>query len=570
MNKIYIITIVIGVLLLIGLIILIIYLLRKRETKKLVKGINDLEIRKNQISSKPVLVELAKIEEIAKSEQLEERISDFKVRYQMLKERSIPKITDEILVLEEYVASRNKKAYYDQYSNIEIMLYEVESSMNKILEEIDEIASYEEKYRDIVIKLKAKFRSLERTFNEKANDYGDFQDKVRMQIENIERRFNDFDTVMEEKLYNEVVLVVNSLDTMINHLNIIIQELPGIVLLLDDLIPGRIKDLKAEYKKMVKEEYALGYLDFENNMNNIKNRENDIISRAKVLNINDSLFDLKVILEYLDGLFKDLELEKQARKEFDLNNQAFNDKTKKLENAIKDIYEQMDDIKKIYSLKESDLEVIDEVNISLSAVIKDYKKLIREVKKNETSYVKLNIDLNNLLIRFNSISNEFDSSIKSLGSMYDDEVRSREELNNMQDLLIKCKRKVRNYHLPIVHENYFVEESEARDAINEAFSELNNKPIVIKNLHMRLDTARELVFKLNNTTNNMVKYAYFTELLVVYGNKYRTTNEMDKGLSKVEILYSKGEYEESYHQVLKLLEPIKKGITKKVDKIINE
>ena len=45
---------------------------------------------------------------------------------------------------------------------------------------------------------------------------------------------------------------------------------------------------------------------------------------------------------------------------------------------------------------------------------------------------------------------------------------------------------------------------------------------------------------------------------------------MDKGLSKVEILYSKGEYEESYHQVLKLLEPIKKGITKKVDKIINE
>ncbi len=568
MKKIYIITIIIAVILLIGLIALIVVLHRKRQRKKLINGINELEVKRNQIASIPVMAELSKIDDIAKSEQLEEKINDFKIRYQMIKDEKLSKVTDQLLMLEEFVANHDVNGYYEQYSNVEVMLYEAESSMKKIIEEIDEIASYEEKYREIVIKLKAKFRSIERSFHEKENSFGDFQDKVRMQIENIERRFNDFDTVMEEKLYNEVVLVVNSLDTMINHLNVVANELPDIVLLLDDLIPGRIKELKAEYKSMVDDDYALAYLDFEKNMENIQNRENDIISRAKVLNITDSLFDLKVILEYLDGLFKDLELEKQAKKEFELNNNAFNDKTKKLEHAIKDIYEQMDDIKKIYSLKESDLEVIDEVNLSLSAVIKDYKKVIREVKKNESSYVKLNVDLNNLLIRFNNINNHFDSSIKSLGDMYDDEIRSRDELNNMQDLLIKCKRKVRNYHLPIVHENYFIEESEARDAIKDTFVELDKKPIVIKNMHNRLDIARDLVFKFNNTTNNMVKYAYFTELLVVYGNKYRDKEDIDKGLSKIEMLYSKGEYEESYHQVLKLLEPINKGLTKKVEKLI--
>ena len=69
------------------------------------------------------------------------------------------------------------------------------------LEEINEIASYEEKYRDIVTKLKAKYRFLEKTFKEKESLFGDIKDVVTMQFENIEKRFNDFDTVMEQKLF---------------------------------------------------------------------------------------------------------------------------------------------------------------------------------------------------------------------------------------------------------------------------------------------------------------------------------------------------------------------------------
>ena len=73
----------------------------------------------------------------------------------------------------------------------------------------------------------------------------------------------------------------------------------------------------------------------------------------------------------------------------------------------------------------------------------------------------------------------------------------------------------------IIHDNYFVEVSEAEEAIEEVIKELDNKPIVIKNLNMRVDTARDLVFKLHATTNEMTKYAYLTETLVVYGNRYR-------------------------------------------------
>ena len=549
--------------------LLTIKLMRRSQNRRLLQGVNNLEIRKNNLESLPVMVELSKIEDIAKSEQLEEKLNDFKVRYQEIKETKITKINNMIVDMDVTVEKRNVKEYHDKYADIEIELEEADYSLNKILEEINEIASYEEKYRDIVTKLKAKYRFLEKNFKEKESLFGDIKDVVAMQFENIEKRFSDFDTVMEQKLYNEVVLVVKSLDTMIDHLDIILKELPDILLLLNDLIPGRINDLKEEYEKMVSNEYPLSYLHLEDNLRDIERRENDILDRAKVLNITDSLFDLRTILEYLDGLFKDLEKEKSARREFDINNEAFSNKVKKLEKLFKDIYSQLDDIKALYDLHEKDLEIIDQINLKLSGVIKDYKHLLRDVKKCETSYLKENITLNELSIRLNKVEEELDKALKTLGSMYDDELRAREQLKDMRELLKKCKSKIRSYRLPIIHDNYFIEVSEAEEAIEEVVKELDNKPIVIKTLNMRVDTARDLVFKLHETTNQMIKYAYLTETLVVYGNRYRNNQDIDRGLSKVEMLYYRGDYQESFELVLRVLELKNPDITKKVLKMCN-
>lgn len=569
METVYIILIV-SIIVSVVLAFLIIHWMRSYQNKKLLTGVNNLEVRKNNLDSLPVLVELSKIEDIAKSEQLEEKLNEFKERYEVIKETKIKKINDMIVEMDVVIEERNIKNYYNLYSDIEMELYETEYSIDSILNEIKEIASYEEKYRDIVTKLKAKYRFLEKNYLEKESLFGDIKEVIKMQFENIEKRFSDFDTVMEEKLYNEVILVVKSLDTMIDHLDIVIKELPDILLLLNDLIPLRIKDLQAEYDKMISEGYPLGYLDFTNNLQEINKKENDILDRAKVLNINDSLFDLRTILEYLDSLFKDFEKEKSARNEFNVNNEAFANKIGKLENLIKDIYNQMDDIKALYDLKERDLEVIEKINLKLSTVIKEYKSLLREVKKCETSYLKININLNELTIKLIKVEEELDLALKTLGSMYDDEVRAREQLKDMRDILKKCKQKIRSYRFPIIHDNYFVETSEAEEAIVEVVKELDNKPIVIKNLNMRVDTARDLTFKLFKTTNDMIKYAYFTELLVVYGNRYRYNKDIDRGLSKVEMLYYRGNYEESFELALKVLELENKDITKKVMKICND
>ena len=548
--------------------VLVILGMRKKTKKKLLNQINELEIKKNNLDSMPVMVELAKIEDIAKSEQLEEKINEFKNRFEEIKEVKLKKVNDLLVDLDSSIERKSINEYMDTYSDASIVLDEAEYSINNILDEINEIASYEEKYRDIITKLKAKYRFLEHTYTEKETMFSDLKDVIKMQFENIAKRFNDFDKVMDEKLYNEIVLVVKSIDTMIDNLDVVIKEVPDILLLLNDLIPGRIKDLKEEYGKMKEEGYPLGFLNFDENINDIEKRENDILTRAKVLNINDSLFDLRTILEYLDGLFRDLDEEKQAKTRFDNLDEVFRDRSKKIEGIVKDIYAQLDDIKAMYHLNEKDLEIIDQLNLKLSAIIKEHKKLHRDIKKGMESYKKHNITINELMVKLNNVSNDFDNALRTLGSFYEDERRAHEELKNMTELVKKCKNSVRNYKLPIIHDNYFVEMEEANDAIEEVKKEINNKPIIIKNLNIRVETAKDLTFKLYVTTSDMIKYAYFSELLIVYGNKYRDNKDISRGLSKAELMYYRGSYKESFTLLLKVIKLIDSDLVTKINKVI--
>ena len=136
--------------------------------------------------------------------------------------------------------------------------------------------------------------------------------------------------------------------------------------------------------------------------------------------------------------------------------------------------------------------------------------------------------------------------------MHDDEVRAREQLEEIEQFLNQSKDKMRSYKLPVITDNYFIELKEANEAIKEVIKELERKPIVIQTLNTRVDTARDLVLKLYHTTNEMVKTAILAEKSIVYGNRYRPFyDEVDEGLTEAEQYFYKGKYKEALDIVLR-------------------
>ncbi len=553
--------------LLIIIIVIVVIILNKNKKKQMLKRVNNLDIIKNDVLSLPLLSEIEKVSSLTKGEQLEEKINNYKKVYEDLKTNSFKKIEDDILEL-DFLAHEKPKDFNYKYSLIELELYKNRYLINHILEELKELTSYEDKYRGLIVKLKNKYRIINREYESNKDLYGTLIDTIDMQFENIEKRFQDFEIVINENLYNEVVLVVRSLENMIEHMGVIILEVPDILVLLNDLIPSRIKELEVLRNSIQEEGFTLNFMNLDYNFAEIEKIENDIVDRSKVLNIDNSLIELKTILEFLDSLFKDIEKEKVYKKDFDSSSYSFTERLNNLKNTLRDIYKQIDDIKVMYGLNDEDLKDLETISLDYNNIVKEYKSLIRKVKKQEFSYGKINVYLSDLSGNLKLLEDNLDLTLKNLGSMQDDEERARDQLEEVQELLKICKRQIQSVKIPVVANNYFVELSEANEAILEIIKELAKKPIVIKTLNTRVDTARDLVFKLYNTTKNIIKNAYISENLIVYANRYRSSSsDVMKNLNKAEVMFYKGNYEGSLKLVLDLLDKLEPGFKTKINSI---
>lgn len=547
------------------IVIVALHFIRRGITNRYRKQVKELEVAKNMVASTPVSLELSKVEPIIKNDKMEEKYNDWQEKFDDLREKKLAQIDDMLIDLDIYIDKRDYKTCLYRLAKAELEIYKARESADYLLDEIKEITLSEEKYRAIVIKLKTKYRELNKDFQNHKQMYDEMQEAIELQLENIERRFLDFEKVMEKNEYSEVVHIVKALDTMIDHISIVIKEVPDLLLMAKQIIPARMNEVKELNDDMVKQEYPLDYLNIDYNLEESKKNIDYILDKIRVLNLEDCMFELKTMLEYFDSLFVDFEKERLSRKVYEEMESDFSKKLAKTNKVVQEVYNQLDDIKSMYDLNDKDVETIHEVNKILVVINDDYKKLLAKVEAKSTPYSMLHKEIEDLTVRLKQMEDDLDQALKSLGNMYDDEVRAREQLEEIQVFLKQCKEKMRSYKLPIITNNYFVQLSEANEAIREVIKELERKPIVIKTLNTRVDTARDLVLKLYNTTNEMIKTAQLAEMAIVFGNRYRANyDEVDSGLGDAEMLFFKGEYKKALDTSIKAVSVVDENIYRKL------
>lgn len=547
------------------IVIVVLHILRKKVANKYRSKVRELEVAKNMVASTPVSLELSKVEPIIKNDKMEEKYNDWQDRFDQLRETRLSQIDDMLIDLDIYIDKKDYKNCVYRLAKTELEIYRVRESADSLLDEIKEITLSEEKYRSIVIKLKTKYRELNKEFQDHRQMYDEMQEAVELQLENIERRFLDFEKVMEKNQYSEVVHIVKALDTMIEHMGIVIKEIPDLLLMAKQVIPNRMKEVKELNEDMVQKGYPLDYLNVPYNLEESQKNIDHILDKVRVLNLEDCMFELKTMLDYYDSLFVDFEKERLSRKAYIEMEADFSKKLEKTNKVVQEVYNQLDDIKNMYDLNDQDVETIHDVNKILVVINDDYKKMLAKVEAKSSPYSMLQKEVEELTIRLKEMEDDLDQALKSLGNMYDDEVRAREQLEEIESFLKQSKEKMRGYKLPIITNNYFVQLSEANEAIEEVIKELERKPIVIKTLNTRVDTARDLVLKLYNTTNEMIKTAQLAEMAIVFGNRYRSVyDDVDSGLDDAEKLFFKGEYKRSLDISIKAVSLVDENIYRKL------
>lgn len=547
------------------LIVIVLVSMQRRTTKNIEVKLSDYEREKNLLINAPVLNELLKVEALVKNNKLEDKYKTWQTKFDYIKGSEIPFLTDLLIETDHLLEKKNFNKIPVKLTEIEIKLYEIRTKICSILGDIKEITQSEEKNRNTVTRLKAIYRSIRKKYDSARSDYSEISKVIDMQLESIEKRFQEFEDVMEKYDYEEVVYIVKGLTEMVNHANIIVEEIPGIMLLGKSLIPKRMEDISTEYIKMTREGYQLDYLNIEYNISETEKKISGIFDRVKVLNLEHVTFELKTILEYYDLIYTDFEKEKLARKKYDEAIEVFIKKNRYINKVLDSLIVKVPELKKLYNLSDDSTKFLKLISSELNILNKDFDKLCNLSKQKAFPYSRLLKEIEIIILKINKLQDKFDNLVQNIGSMKEDEERAKSQLSDIKILLKQAKYKIRKNKLPILTDSYYTELTEASDAIIEIQKELQKKPIDIETLNIRVDTARDLVFKLFNTTNSMIKLALLAEHSIVYGNKYRSNKQsINDGLIKAEKLYFQGNYKKSLDTSISTLDVIDPRIHKKI------
>ena len=547
------------------IVIVILNLINSRERNKLKKQIDELEKEKNLVISASMLSELNKVEALVNNDEMRAKLDDWKKRFSNIRDVEMPKITDTINDIEELFEDHNFKELKGLILKADFDLNNLKTKASFLLDEIKDVTLSEERNRETITKLKAQYREIVATYKDYEEDYAIIKVPLELQFENVDKLFQTFEVAMEQNAYTEVGKIVKAIADIIDNLKVVVEETRPIVNLGKNLIPKRIEDIKNISEKMTREGYNLDYLNIDYNIEEANKKMQDIFQRLNVLNIEDSLFELKTMHDYFDSLYNDFDKEKISKKIYEDYSRSILIKATKLEKVNNELYKKIDDIKYSYDLTDDEVAVIAEIKQEIMNIRASYDKIVDVARSHILSYSKLAREMEIINSKLVKTEEKLNEALKTLGSLKEDELRAREQLEEIKKILSQTKDKVRSFKLPAVPKNYYVELAEAMEAIDELIRALDKRPISIKILNLRVDTARDLVLKVYNTINETIKTARMAEVAIVYGNRYRVTNrEVDFGLVKAENMFSKGNFKSSLENAINAINIVEPGIYKRL------
>ena len=218
-----------------------------------------------------------------------------------------------------------------------------------------------------------------------------------------------------------------------------------------------------------------------------------------------------------------------------------------------------------YDLTEDDIKILDILKDEIKEIKHDYDEIIEASRSKKYAYSRLDKEMKELNNRLGKCGNNLEYALKNLGSLKEDELRANDQLEEIKSILKKAKYKISSYKIPVIPRRYYIELSEASVAIKNVVIELEKKPISIKTLNIRVDTARDLVLKLYNTSNEIIRTAQLAETSIVYGNRYRSVNKgIDDALTNSERFFNNGEYKNSLEYTINAINKVEPDFYQKL------
>ncbi|WP_170289388.1 septation ring formation regulator EzrA [Metabacillus lacus] len=559
--------IVIGILIVILILFGIGYFMRKRVYKE----VDRLEARKIAIMNRSLADEMIKVKDLKMTGQAEEMFERWREEWDEIITTQLPEVEELLFDAEDYADKYRFKKSKQVLQHIEKVLQNTDQNIDRIISEIHELVSSEEKNSVEIGDLRESFKKAKKTLLAHAHTFGKAQQKLEEKLHEIYEALKQFDVETEAGNYiaarEILILQKEQLDIVCYK----IEHIPKLLSECQHAIPAQIHELLEGYREMEEQGYLLSHIQIETELNRISENVKIYLKQIEQTEIEQISEEIQEINESIDTFYDLLEKEVGANQFVRTALGSMEKSLEKLETDRKLTDAETDIVRQSYQLTEQDIEKQKQIGKQISQLQKQYDAVFQHMNQDQVAYSLIKEDLQELDDKIKNVEKEHDAYRQKLQALRKDELQARQKLTEMKRMITESNRLIQKSNIPGLPESYRESVVQSSKAISMVVQKLDEIPLDMVAVNYLLEDAVEAVEALNNKTNDMVEQVYLIEKVIQYGNRFRSRNSgLASSLTEAENLFRAYKYEESLETAAAALEQVDPGSLQRIQNIIDD
>ncbi|WP_096189740.1 septation ring formation regulator EzrA [Evansella halocellulosilytica] len=535
--------------------------------KRIYKEVDRLENKKLQLMNRPVTEELSKIKGLKMSGETEDRFEQWRSEWDDIVTIQLPDMEEKLFDIEEHAnkyrfnKARKIIAFVDQE------LINLEKHIEQMISEVDQLIHSEEENRENIHKVKDLYDETKKKLWVQKGTLGNASQMIERKLKDMQEEFALFDAHMEDGNYFQAKELLHHLDTSLKQEIDTMDELPHYLVLIEKDLPKQIEELEHGFKEMEADGYILDHFSFSWQVNEMKKRLSALLPLVENLKLSEVKEPLEAIQKELDEIYEKLEHEVLSRNVVENELTELQEKVDRLPLQFQELRTDTETVKLNYRISEDE----DKKQMKMEKQLKDLlsqfsviKDAAQENKQSFTSLRKMTQQLSEDIESFNS---DLKEAKEGLNDMRSDERKASEMINELRSELVEAQKRLQKSNLPGVPDTLIMNMDDAEKSLVKASDKLNEVPLSLEEVIMKVDDARSYVHQCIEKLNKTMEEANLAEQVIQFGNRYRSQNdELNIKLLQAEDKFRHYYYDEALEIAVQAIEPVEPDVLNKVTK----
>lgn len=445
----------------------------------------------------------------------------------------------------------------NQYKNIKLVISDAkktiaifEEAVNELDKDLYNVIKPEEEARQAIIRIKENYRRVKQIFYSNSNDLELVGASFTKVFDRLDQSFTEFEAHIECAEYEEANALIPVSDQVVQALGTALEELPNLCILVESVIPEKIKDLSDQYNIVEKSGVPLFNLSFWKKVDKWNAQVADVRQRLIDLNTAGCKDELNGIIDKIEEVRQMLNTEVDDKDIFEKESGELYRAVITLEKSFLKICSLLPEIQAVFEVSEEQLNNIEELKVNMNNLGTSKRSLDNFIHSGtKQPYSVLRKKLAELQSDYDIAKTSLDNFTAYLDSL---KTNSEEAYSLVFVYYYRCKQieaTLREIGIPEIQQDFQGQLESCYELLNEIDKNLKVQPIKVAYINEKVEELKKIANVFFEDVENKYREEQLAESAVVYANRDRNhQTDVHQQLCVIEKQFFQGEFVKVYHE----------------------